>query len=90
MATTAVNACGPVTNGRETSYGNPVVLSYCPLGESVAESPDGASDETVVIADLDHELLVERRSQGAFHPRFRRRELHRSLGKGDIGPQNPR
>jgi predicted amidohydrolase len=64
------------------------VLVYSPLGQLVAESPDDADDEVMVVADLDRELLVERRSQAVFHPRFRRPELYGMLAKGDIAPQD--
>jgi predicted amidohydrolase len=53
-------------------------------------SPDDASDELLVVADLDRELLVERRSSERFHPRFRRPEIYASLSEGDIGAQSPR
>ena len=84
----AVNAVGPVPSGKSTYYGNPLVLVYSPLGQLIAESPDEAADELMIVADLDRKLLVERRSQEVFHPRFRRPELYRMLSEGDIGPQN--
>jgi predicted amidohydrolase len=86
----ALNSVGPVPNGSRQYYGNPVVLIYNPLGQLVAESPDDAADEVLVVADLDRKLLVKRRSQGVFHPRFRRPEIYRRLSEGDIGPQSPR
>lgn len=86
----ALNACGPVPNGSRQYYGNPVALIYSPLGQLIAESPDDASDEVMVVADLDRKLLAQRRSQGVFHPRFRRPELYRILAEGDIGPQQKR
>lgn len=86
----ALNSCGQVPNGSRQYYGNPVVLIYSPLGKLVAESPDEASDEVMVVADLDRKLLVERRSQGVFHPRFRRPEIYGLLARGDIEPQSPR
>jgi predicted amidohydrolase len=86
----ALNSVGPVPNGARQYYGNPVVLIYDPLGQLVAESPDHAADEVMVVADLDRKLLVQRRSQGVFHPRFRRPEIYRRLSGGDIGPQSPR
>lgn len=72
----AVNSCGPVPNGSRTYYGNPVVMVYSPMGELVAESPDEAGDEVMVLAELDRDILVRRRSQSVFHPRFRRPELY--------------
>ena len=86
----AVNSIGPVPNGKSMYYGNPVVLILSPLGQLVAESPDEAGDEVMVVAELDRKLLAARRSQGVFHPRFRRPELYRLLAEGDIGPQDPR
>jgi predicted amidohydrolase len=86
----ALNACGPVPNGPRPYYGNPVALVYNPFGQLLAESPDDASDEVMVLADLNRNLLAERRSQSVFHPRFRRPELYRSLAEGDIGPQQKR
>ena len=67
-----------------------MVMIYNPLGQLVAASPDEASGEVMVTADLDRELLAARRSQGVFHPRFRRPELYGLLAEGDIGPQDPR
>ena len=86
----AINACGPAPNSERPYYGNPMVMIYNPLGQLVAASPDEASSEVMVTADLDRELLAERRSQGVFHPRFRRPELYGILAEGDIGPQDPR
>ena len=90
MFLVAVNAAGPVPNGRSTYYGNPVVVVYSPLGQLLTESPDDAGDEVMVTAGLDRKLLAARRSQGVFHPRFRRPELYGLLAQGDIGPQSPR
>ncbi len=86
----AINACGPSPYSSTPSFGNPMVMIYNPLGQLVAASPDDASDEVMVTADLDKGLLGERRSQGVFHPRFRRPELYGLLAEGDIGPQDPR
>ena len=86
----AVNACGPPPTGASTHFSNPMVVVYNPLGQLVAASPDNASDEVMVTADLNRQLLAERRSQGVFHPRFRRPELYGLLAEGDIGPQDPR
>ena len=86
----AINACGPSPNSDRPYYGNPMVMIYNPLGQLVAASPDEAGDEVMVTADLDKNLLAERRSQGVFHPRFRRPELYGLLAEGDIGPQDPR
>jgi predicted amidohydrolase len=80
----ALNACGPVPNGARTYYGNPVVMVYSPLGQLVAESADDAGDEVMVVAELDRKLLAARRSQGVFHPRFRRPEIYGLLAEGDI------
>ena len=79
----AVNACGPTSYGDYAYDGNPMVLIYSPLGQLVAESPDEADDEVMVVADLDGKLLRERRSQGVFHPRFRRPELYGLLSDVD-------
>jgi predicted amidohydrolase len=84
----AVNACGPPPTGGGTHFSNPMVTVYNPLGQLVTASPDEASDEVMVTADLDEQLLAERRSQGVFHPRFRRPELYGLLAEGDIGPQD--
>ena len=81
---------GPLPNGDRQYYGNPMVMIYNPLGQLVAASPDEAGDEVMVTADLDMRLLAERRSQGVFHPRFRRPELYGLLAEGDIGPQDPK
>ena len=86
----AINACGPPPTGGSAHYSNPMVVVYNPLGQLVAASPDEAEDEVMVNADLDKQLLAERRSQGVFHPRFRRPELYGILAEGDIGPQDPR
>ena len=86
----AVNACGPPPTGASTHFSNPMVVVYNPLGQLVAASPDDAGDEVMVTADLDKQLLAERRSQGVFHPRFRRPELYGLLAEGDVGPQEPR
>jgi predicted amidohydrolase len=89
----AVNAVGPVAavaGGPPELFSNPIVLVYDPFGRLVAESPDDASDELMVVADLDREVLVERRSGELFHPRFRRPEIYASLSEGDIGAQSPR
>ena len=86
----AINACGPSPYSNSPNYGNPMVMIYNPLGQLVAASPDDASDEVMVTADLDRGLLAERRSQGVFHPRFRRPELYGILAEGDIGPQSSR
>ncbi|MYB75979.1 MAG: carbon-nitrogen hydrolase family protein [Chloroflexi bacterium] len=86
----AINACGPSPYSSTPSFGNPMVMIYSTLGQLVAASPDDASDEVMVTADLDRGLLAERRSQGVFHPRFRRPELYGILAEGDIGPQDPR
>jgi predicted amidohydrolase len=86
----AVNACGPVANGSRQYNGNPVVLIYSPHGQLVGESPDEASEEVMVLAELRRELLVERRSQAVFHPRFRRPELYGMLCEGDTGKQSSR
>lgn len=84
----ALNAVGPVDDNRgRPSFSNPIVLVYDPLGELVAESPDDASDELMVVADLDRERLVERRSSLGFHPRYRRPEIYASLSQGDVGQQ---
>ena len=48
----AVNACGSVSCGDYEYNGNPVALIYGPLGQLVAESPDEADDEVMVVADL--------------------------------------
>jgi N-carbamoylputrescine amidase len=77
----AVNACGTTPNGAREYHGNPIVMIYSPLGELIAESPDDASDETMVVTDLDPELIAKRRSQGHFHLRFRRPELYGSLAE---------
>lgn len=81
-----VNDCGLAANGE---YREATILVYSPEGKLIAESPDEASGETMVVTDLDRQLLVNRRSEDVFHPRFRRPELYRSLAEGDIGPQNP-
>lgn len=86
----AMNSVGPVPNGASTYYGNPVVLIYGPDGKLIAESPDNVSEEVMVVAELDRSLLVARRSQGVFHPRFRRPELYGLLAEGDIGRQDSR
>ena len=86
----AINACGPSRYGSTPNFGNPMVMIYNPLGQLVTASPDDAGDEVMVTADLDRQLLAERRSQGVFHPRFRRPELYGLLAEGDIGPQDPR
>ena len=67
-----------------------VVLVYSPDGKLIAESPDEASGEVIVVSDLDQNLLFERRSQNVFHPRFRRPELYGILAEGDIGSQDLR
>lgn len=67
-----------------------VVLIYSPEGKLIAESPDEASGEVMVVSDLDQQLLFKRRSQNVFHPRFRRPELYGILAEGDIGRQDPR
>ena len=85
----AVNSCGPVPNGSRTYYGNPVAMIYSPMGELVAESPDHAGEEVMVVAELDRDIMVSRRSQSVFHPRFRRPELYELLCEGDIGKQQP-
>lgn len=81
-----VNDCGMATSGE---YREATILIYSPEGLLIAESPDDADGEVMVIADLDRKILVERRSQGHFHPRFRRPELYKILAEGDIGHQNP-
>ena len=86
----AINACGPRPTAASTHYSNPMVMVYSPLGQLVAASPDEAGDEVMLTADLDKQLLGDRRSQGVFHPRFRRPELYGLLAEGDIGSQDPR
>ena len=81
MFLVAINEYGPTSPREDTHFGNPVVLVYSPLGQLIAESPDEAGDEVMVIAMLDRELLRERRSQGVFHPRFRRPELYGLLSE---------
>ncbi len=85
MYLVAVNEYGPTSPREETHFGNPVVLVYSPLGQLVAESPDEADDEVMVVAELDKALLRERRSQGVFHPRFRRPELYGLLSEVSDG-----
>lgn len=80
-----INDCG---TGASTPNGfEPVCLIYSPQGKLIAESPDSAEGEVMVIADLDRNILADRRSQGHFHPRFRRPELYKILAKGDVGRQ---
>lgn len=67
-----------------------VVLIYSPEGKVIAESPDEAFGDIMVVAELDQQLLFKRRSQNVFHPRFRRPELYGILAEGDIGRQDPR
>ena len=81
MFLVAINEYGPTSPREDTHFGNPVVLVYSPLGQLIAQSPDEADDEVMVIAELDRELLRERRSQGVFHPRFRRPELYGLLSE---------
>ena len=82
-----VNDCGMATSGE---YREATILIYSPEGKLIAESPDNADGEVMVVADLDRKILADRRSQGVFHTRFRRPELYKILAEGDIGPQDPR
>lgn len=82
-----VNDCGMATTGE---YREATILIYSPEGKLIAESPDDADGEVMVVTDLDRKLLVNRRSQGVFHSRFRRPELYKILAEGDIGLQDPR
>lgn len=76
-----INACGPVDEKGMRYDGPPLVLIHNPLGELEKEGDTRSGDELMVVHTLRASTLDERRSQGHFHPKYRRPEIYRDLSR---------
>ena len=55
---------------------------YDPHGHKIAESDDDATGDVMVVATLEASVIEARRTEGHYHPKFRRPEVYGGLAAG--------
>ncbi|MFQ5809056.1 MAG: hypothetical protein ACE5JM_05510 [Armatimonadota bacterium] len=77
----AINACGDVHEKSVDYEAPPVIFVFSPLGEPEVDTEPTARGERMVVHTLEAATLYKRRSQGHFHPKYRRPEIYGDLAR---------
>ena len=77
-----INACGGVEEKGMSYNGPPLLMVFNPLGELEAEGDSESDEEQMLVHTLKADTLHERRSQGHFHPKYRRPSIYGGAARG--------